>query len=325
MSDADQSGIFGHLAVLSEPIRARILRVLEREELGVGELSRVLQLPQSTVSRHLKVLLVHGWIHRRTEGPSARVSLAADTLDPEAARLWPLVRDEPGSTLTAAADLARLESVLAQRQVDSRAFFGRVAARWDALRDELYGQTFTLPTLLTLLPPGWTIADLGCGTGETVARLAPVVDRVIGVDQEAAMLDAARARVDGAANVELHEGDLTAVPIADASVDAALLLLVLHHIADPVAALREARRILRPGGLAIVLDMVAHDRAEYRQTMGHQHLGFTPDAIRSHAESARLGLLDLSGLPPDPDAQGPSLFVARLVRPVDAGRSGDRA
>ncbi|TNF26938.1 MAG: methyltransferase domain-containing protein [Deltaproteobacteria bacterium] len=321
MSEADPSGIFAHLTVLSEPLRARILRVLEREELGVGELSRVLQLPQSTVSRHLKVLLVHGWIHRRTEGPSARVSLATDTLGAEAASLWPLVRDEPGSALTAAADLARLESVLAQRQLDSRAFFGRVAARWDALRDDLYGQSFTLPTLLSLLPPGWVVADLGCGTGETVARLAPVVRRVIGIDQEAAMLDAARARVATRDNVELLEGDLAALPLPAESVDAALLLLVLHHIADPIAALAEARRILRPGGVVVALDMVAHDRAEYRQTMGHQHLGFGADAFRALAESAGLELVDLERLTPDPVAQGPGLFVARLQRPAALARS----
>lgn len=320
MSDPDQSGIFAHLAVLSEPIRARILRVIEREEFGVGELCRVLQLPQSTVSRHLKVLLVHGWLHRRTEGPSARVSLAADTLDSEAARIWPLVRDDPGSALTAAEDLARLESVLAQREVDSKAFFGRVAARWDALRDDLFGQAFTLPTLLSLLPPDWTVVDLGCGTGETVARLAQVVRRVVGVDQEANMLDAARTRVAGRDNVELLAGELSALPLPDACADAALLLLVLHHLADPVAALAEARRVLRPGGLVVVLDMVAHDRVEYRQTMGHQHLGFTAQAVRDHAAAAGLDVLDLSRLPPDPGAQGPALFVARLARPAEAVR-----
>lgn len=320
MTDPDQSGIFAHLAVLSEPIRARILRVLEQEELGVGELCRVLQLPQSTVSRHLKVLLVHGWLHRRTEGPSARVSLAADTLDSEAARVWPLVRDDAGSALTAAEDLARLVSVLAQREVDSKAFFGRVAARWDALRDELFGQAFTLPTLLSLVPPDWTVVDLGCGTGETVARLAPVVRRVIGVDQEANMLDAARARVAGHDNVELLAGDLGALALPDACADAALLLLVLHHLPDPAAALTEARRVLRPGGLVVVLDMVAHDRDEYRQTMGHRHLGFTPEAARGHAAAAGLTVLDLARLPPDPAAQGPALFVARLMRPAAAER-----
>ena len=313
MTDSDLSGVFAHLAVLSEPIRARILRVLEREELGVGELSRVLQLPQSTVSRHLKVLLVHGWLHRRTEGPAARVSLAADSLDADAARLWALVRDDPGSSLAASEDLARLDSILAQREVDSRAFFGRVAARWDALRDELFGQTFALPTLLALLPPDWIIADLGCGTGEVVARLAPLVRQVIGVDQEATMLDAARDRVAGRVNVTLLLGDLIALPLPDASVDAALCTLVLHHLTEPGAALAEARRVLRPGGVVVVLDMVAHDRVEYRQTMGHQHLGFTEQAMRGHAADAGLAVIDLARLPPDPAAQGPALFVARLA------------
>ena len=317
MTDPDASGIFAHLGVLAEPLRARMLRVLEAEELAVGELGRVLQLPQSTVSRHLKVLLVHGWLHRRTEGPAARVSAATDALDPEAARLWQLVRDDPGSARVAADDRARLASVLAQREVDSRAFFGRLAAGWDAVRDALFGRDFALPTLLALLPSHWTVADLGCGTGEVVARLAPLVHRVLGVDQEASMLEAARERTAGRDNVVLVEGDLTALPLPDACADAALCLLVLHHIADPAAALAEARRILRPGGALVVLDMVAHDRADYRQTMGHQHLGFTDAALAEHAAAAGLALGAVTRLAPDPAAQGPGLFVARLTRRAD--------
>ncbi len=313
-ADAPGDSIFAHLGLLAEPTRARILRVLEREELGVGELKRVLQLPQSTVSRHLKALLVQGWIERRTEGASSRVRMANPGPSPEAAQLWSLVRDDPASARAAAEDLARLDDLVAQRQVDSRAFFGRVAARWDALRDELYGRDFTLPALTSLLPPTWTVVDLGCGTGETLARLAPAVRRVIGVDQEASMLDAARARLAGHDRVELIEADLTALPLPDATADAAVCVLVFHHLPDPARALAEARRVLKPGGVLVLVDMVAHDRAAYRQTMGHRHLGFAPDAVAALADSAGLTLEDLHRLPADPEAQGPALFVARLVR-----------
>lgn len=302
-----------HLGALAEPVRARIVRVLEGEELAVGELGRVLQLPQSTVSRHLKVLLGLGWIRRRTEGAAARVSAALDDLGADVVRLWELVRDDPARAHATAEDLARLASVLAAREVDSRAFFGRVAAGWDGLRDELFGQSFLAPTLLSLLPSDWTVVDLGCGTGELLARLAPVVGRVIGVDQEGAMLEAARRRLADAPAVDLVEADLAALPLDDACADAALCVLVLHHIPDPAAALAEARRVVRPGGPVVVLDMIAHDREAYRQTMGHKHLGFSPETLAAHAAAAGLAITRLDRLAPDPAAQGPGLFLARLV------------
>ncbi|PIE20320.1 MAG: ArsR family transcriptional regulator [Proteobacteria bacterium] len=314
-ADLPGDSIFAQMGLLSDPTRARILRVLEREELGVGELSRVLQLPQSTVSRHLKALLLHGWIERRAEGASSRVRMSREAPTAEATELWTLVRDDPSCARGAAEDRVRLEDLIALRQVDSRAFFGRVAARWDALRDELFGDGFTLPALTALLPPSWTVVDLGCGTGEALARLAPSVARVIGVDQEASMIEAARARLAGRDNVELVEAGLSAVPLPDALADAALLVLVLHHLPEPAEALREARRLLRPGGALVVVDMVAHDRGEYRQTMGHLHLGFSAEGITALAAAAGLTLDDLRQLPAVPDAQGPALFVARLVCP----------
>ena len=126
------------------------------------------------------------------------------------------------------------------------------------------------------------------------------------------MLDAARVRLAEHTNVDLREGDLTALPIDDASVDAAICLLVLHHLEDPAAALSEARRVLRPGSSLVVLDVQPHDREEYRRTMGHRHLGFSPASLREHAVAAGLRLILHRALPPEPDAQGPPLFVAVL-------------
>jgi len=165
---ATSTPICERLTALAEPTRVRLLRALELEELGVGELARVLQLPQSTVSRHLKVLLDGGWVQRRSVGPANL--LRVDDLDPEARQLWTLVRDGAGDL---SEDAARVEAVVAQRQVDAREFFGRHAERWDALRRELFGDAYLVPTLLSLLPAGWAVADLGCGTGETVPARGP--------------------------------------------------------------------------------------------------------------------------------------------------------
>lgn len=299
------------LAVLSEPIRIRLLAVLELQELGVGEVCRVVQLPQSTVSRHLKALQVAGWIRRRSEGTNGLFRVDPASVEPTGWRLWEVVRDAYAPSHQAEEDRVRLDAVLASRDAGG-SFFGRRPAEWDALRRDLFGDGFLSAAIAALIPAGWTVADLGCGTGPALAELAPVVRRVIGVDREVRMLELARERTAGMANVELRVGGLEALPIADEELDAATLMLVLHHVDDPVAALREVARSLRPGGTLVLVDMVAHDREDWRHTMGHRHLGFDEGELRRWAELAGLGVASFRALPPAPDAQGPPLFLAAL-------------
>ena len=301
--------ILDDLTLLSEPIRVRVLRLVEREELGVGELSSVLQLPQSTVSRHLKALMVADWVVRRSAGTSSLIRLD-EGLGGARAKLWALVKSDLEDDPAAAQDAQRLETVLAQRRVDTRTFFGRVADRWDEVRDTLFGGDFTAASVAALLDRRLVVADLGCGTGATAQQLAPAVGQVIAVDHETVMLEAARARLEGVDNVDLRLGDLTRLPIEDASVDRALAMLVLHHVEALDAAFREIRRILRPGGSLVVLDMTAHDRESYRHTMGHVHLGFSRAMLAGLAEQAGLSLAYHHLLTPAPQAQGPGLFIA---------------
>ncbi len=302
--------IYDHLTTLSEPLRVRLLRVLEQEELGVGELARIVQAPQSTVSRHLKVLHDRGWLDRRSAGTANLFSLAL-AQPPGGDVLWTVVRDQLDGAY--GEDLRRLRAVLAQRPTDSRDFFSRLGGDWDALRQELYGGGFWLPTLLALLPGDQVVADLGCGAGGTLVTLSPVARQVVGVDREAAMLDAARERTRDCDNVTLVQGPLEDLPLADDSLDLALCTLVLHHVHRPGDALAEARRVLRPGGRLVLLDMDAHTRDDYRRTMGHQHLGFSDSALRALADTAGLALCRRRLLPPDPQVQGPPLFLAVLT------------
>ncbi len=301
--------IFAHFRCLSNPLRVRLLNALSRHELGVGELTRALQTPQSTISRHLEQLLERGWVEKRSAGPASFFRMA-DPLPSEAAGLWGVVRDTLGVPDPYGEDLRRVESVLAQRELDSRAFFGRHAGSWDALRSELFGSSYLAPTLTALLPPGLVVADLGCGTGEVVQALAPSVARVIGVDQESAMLAVAQQRCAGMSNVELVHSGLDTLPLPDSSVDAALCMLVLHHVEVIAASLASIARVLRPGGRLVVLDMVEHDRREYRRTMGHRYLGFSREDLADLAGTAGLRELGWRRLPPDPQAQGPGLFLA---------------
>lgn len=313
-SSADNLPLLNRLSTLTDAARLRILRLLDKQELSVGELSRALQLPQSTVSRHLKLLHDAGWTTKRSEGTASLYRLAHAALDPDMRELWQLARAQLGTTRTFGQDDARLEQVLAERRTDSRAFFGKVAGDWDQLRRELFGESFTAQALLSLVQHDWVAADLGCGTGNAAEQLAPLVKKVIAIDREPAMLDAARKRLaelrDG--QVEFRQGELTKLPLRDGEIDLALMFLVLIYIESPEAALREVARALQPGGTALIVDLVPHDRESYRHTLGHVHLGFDERQLKAWAKSAGLKDVRYRHLRPDIDSKGPALFAATM-------------
>jgi ArsR family transcriptional regulator len=301
--------ILDHLASLADTTRSRLLLLLDRHELTVSELCGIMQLPQSTVSRHLKALADSGWVSARADGTSHLYTMTRE-LDAAARRLWLLVRDQVGPTPAAVQDQRRLQAALADRRTKSQEFFSSSAGQWDRLRDELYGERFHLGALAALAQDDWVLGDLGCGTGETSATLAPFVQRVIAVDASAAMLQAARKRLQAFDNVELRRGELEGLPIDDARLDAATMMLVLHYVSEPARALAEVSRVLKPGGRLILVDMLPHDRDSYRQQMGHLWLGFAQDQISGLIKEAGFAKIRIVPLAPDARAKGPGLFVA---------------
>jgi ubiquinone/menaquinone biosynthesis C-methylase UbiE len=309
-----EAAIFEDLTTLADATRSRMLLLLERHELMVSELCSILQLPQSTVSRHLKTLADAGWVSSRRDGTSRFYTLALDDRGTATRRLWSLLREQVSTTSGADQDARRLASVLARRQTKSQEFFESAAGQWDRLRQELFGRSSHLLAIPGLLDSGWAIGDLGCGTGQVAAALAPFVRQVIAVDRSTDMLQAARRRLGSLANVDVRRGELEALPIGDAELDAATLLLVLHHVSDPGAALVEAGRVLKPGGRLLISDMLPHDRDEYRHQMGHVWLGFDGDQLKKLLGQAGFDEVRIVPLPVDPDAKGPALFVATAER-----------
>jgi SAM-dependent methyltransferase len=306
--------VFARLSALADPIRARLLLLLEERELAVGEACQVLQLPQSTVSRHLKVLQDERWIASRSEGTRRNYRMRTAELEGHARELWAAVREPLRALPAAAEDVLRLEGVLEARRSRSEAFFSTAAGAWDQLRTELFGARADLLPLLAFVDERWTVADLGCGTGATAAALAPFVHRVIAVDGSSEMLDAARSRLTGVENVALHRGTLEEVPLPGAVADAAVLSLVLHHVADPPRVLREAARLLRPGGRLLVVDMTPHEREEYRERMGHLWLGFSRSRMADWLATCGFEAVRWQPLAPEAAAQGPSLFTCTARR-----------
>jgi ArsR family transcriptional regulator len=316
----DAPTLLAQMPVLADPMRSRLLLILERHELTVGELCSVVQAPQSTVSRHLKALADGGWLTSRADGTNRRYAIAVDKLAAPLRSLWLLVRKETAGSLSAQQDERRLTQVLATRRSRSEEFFRAGASGWDQLRDDLFGRRFFVPALLALLDERARIADLGCGTGQVAEAIAPFTGQVIGVDASPAMLKAAKKRLAGQSNVELRAGTLERLPIDDGALDAAMMILVLHHVAEPARALAEAARTLKTGGRLVVVDMLPHDREEYRAQMGHLWLGFNEADVTRALAGAGFDGIRMLPLPADPKAKGPALFAARAIKSAAAQR-----
>lgn len=305
--------LIARMDALGDPVRLRLLRLLERQELGVADLCDIVQMPQSSVSRHLKVLADNGWVHSRRDGTSNLYRMN-DQFDAPARRLWQLARDQTAGWPTIEQDQLRLSRRLAQRKTASEAFFAGAAGEWDRTRRELYGEAFTSQATLALLPADWVVADLGCGTGQVVATLAPHVKQVIGVDFSDAMLRAARRRTAGLDNVDLRRGQLESLPISSETCNAALMVLVLTYVSDPAVVLSEMARILKPGGSAVIVDLLPHDREDFRRQMGQHSLGFAAGDLRRMLDHAGLSVGRIEPLTPEPAARGPALQLATATR-----------
>jgi DNA-binding transcriptional ArsR family regulator len=279
--------------LLGDEARLRILRVLATERLNVTELTAILGIAQSGVSRHLGLLREHGLVEERKEGGYSYYRLADRNGDATKASLWTLLQAEFESGAAdpvARADTARLQEVLRLRKEsfathgDTRQLVpGRSWAAW--------------ARALGHLLPAWEVADLGCGEGYLTVEAARWARQVIAVDRSLEVLDRARAlaRRRRVSNIEWRQGELEAVPLADASVDLTLLSQALHHAAAPAQALAEAVRITRRGGRVLVLELKRHAEEWVQERLGDHWLGFEDDELGDLMRDA--GLVDVKVTP----------------------------
>ena len=311
MTTIRTSQLLDSLSALNDCVRLRILRVLWQHELSVGEVADVVQLPQSTASRHLKLLLEAQFVSRRTIGTTGLYRIS-DEMPKEVKDLWGIASDNSEDLPEATEDDERLVSVLAQRHADSRTFFQNIGSEWEVLRGELFGSEFTSLALLSLLDPSLTVLDIGCGIGNAAVMVAPYVKEVVAVDRESSMVTQAKARPDIETNITFKVGEARELPIQDNTVDIALFCLVLHHIDLAQEAIADAGRVVKKGGRILIVDMQQHSRDEFKHTMGHVHLGFSEDDIELIAKKVGCSLQAYHRLKPKFDARGPSLFTAIL-------------
>jgi len=303
---------------LSDPTRVRILALLEREELAVQDLMEILGMAQSRVSRHLAILREAGVLADRRDGTF--VFYRTSPQRPDVWRsAWALVAKARADDPTAARDAAALAAHHDARQARTRAFFDAVGPEWDALRKVFNDDALRARAVARLVPAGLVVADIGTGTGILAGELAGLGCRVIAVDHSPRMLEAARANLDaaGATNVELRAGPAEALPLAEAEVDAAFAHRVLHYLASPADAVAELARVVRPGGVVVLVDFERHDREWMREELGVLWLGFPSEDVRGWLSAA--GLEDVR-VEVEPGARElPQTFIASGRKPR-AGR-----
>jgi ArsR family transcriptional regulator len=281
----------GLFRLLGDEVRLRILRLLAAERLNVSELTGILGIAQSGVSRHLGLLKDAGLVAERREAGYTYFKLA-DEADPASseAPLAGVLRQEfdaAAATETGRADDARLAEVRRLRRENFDVHGGPDTNE----RQLVPGRSWAAwaRALGHLLPP-YRVADLGCGEGYLTIEASRWASRVIAVDRSEAVLKRARALATRrrVRNIIWKKGSLERLPIRDASVDVALLSQALHHASDPARALAEASRIVVPGGRVLVLDLRAHDERWVRERLGDRWTGFTDAALQKLLEGAGL-------------------------------------
>lgn len=276
---------------LADPTRLRIMALLRRMELSVGELAQVLNQSQPRVSRHVKILADAGLAIRRKEGSWVFVALgAADTVAPVLAALD--VFAAPADRALIDADTQRLSDVLADRAAAAALWFQSNAGQWDAIRSLYIAESEIEQAMAAALgdAPLGRLVDIGTGTGRMLELFGPRADAVTGIDRSSEMLRLARAKLmeRGLDRTELRQADFYALPIDDAGADAAILHHVLHFAHSPERVLAEAGRVLAAAGRLLVVDFAPHAREELRTRDAHARLGFSDEQMLAWFDAAGL-------------------------------------
>ncbi len=288
------------LKALADETRLRLALVLFRYELSVNEIVNLMDMGQSRISRHLKILVDAGLLESRRDGLWVYYSAISSG---EGKAFLESIISFADDMPTTAPDLDMAHHILEERARKTRQFFNAIAEDWDALNKELLGD-FNLPLSVAakFSKKANVAVDLGCGTGGVLEELRPKAKEIIGVDGSARMLELARRRFGEnsgkeISNVSLRIGELDHLPLKDNEADFACINLVLHHVSDPKLVLVEIGRILQKGGSLLVTEFLKHDNEMLRTKYGDRWLGFDKDIFIQMAQSVGLAFEEIEIIP----------------------------
>jgi SAM-dependent methyltransferase len=310
------------LRALADPSRVRILLLVRRMELSVGEVAAVLGQSQPRVSRHIRILADAGLVGRSKEGAWVFVRPGDAALcGPVLAAIDALAAD------AGVADQERLAVVRAERAAAADAWFAAHAADWDRERRLHIAESAVEAAIVAALAPAalGDLLDIGTGTGRMIELLGPRATTALGIDRSPEMLRLARGRIEGAglSHGAVRRGDMYALPHADSVFDTVILHQVLHFADDPAAVIDEAARVLAPGGRLLVVDLMPHGREELRSQQRHVRLGFADEPLLEWMAAAGLSPEVVARLP-DPHAIGVTLWLGTRPAGIINERRSER-
>ncbi|MBV1933653.1 MAG: metalloregulator ArsR/SmtB family transcription factor [Parvibaculaceae bacterium] len=289
------------LRAAGEPTRLRLLVLLSHSELAVTELVTILRQSQPRVSRHLKLLAEAGLIDRFREGSWVFYRLSGDGAGADFARqLMGLV---PADDVTFVKDLERLAQVRLARSERAATYFRENAPEWDQIRELHLPEEVVEAALLDMAGPGpiGSMLDLGTGTGRIVEIFGDRVEQAVGIDQSPEMLAFARSKLESESygHCQVRHGDLFDLPFGVDNFDVITVHQVLHFLDDPAFAVREAARVLKPGGRLLIADFAPHSLDFLREEHAHRRLGFSSDELTGLCQQGGLDVSEIRRFPPE--------------------------
>jgi ubiquinone/menaquinone biosynthesis C-methylase UbiE len=307
------------LKAAGEETRLRILVLLAEAELTVSDLTQILRQSQPRISRHLKLLVEAGLVERFREGAWAFFRLAEGSGSAAFART--LVAQFNPKDATVARDRDRLAAVRSARAAAAQDYFRAHAAQWDRIRKLHVADEAVEGAIREALAdlPFRSLLDLGTGTGRILEMFGYDLDRGLGIDLSLDMLLLARDRLEraGLRRCSVRQGDIYDLAVPADSFDVAIIHQVLHFLDDGARAIREAARVLSPGGRLLVVDFAPHDLEFLREEHAHRRLGFADDAVAQWMAAAGLDVTLHRSLAPEPGSDGTiavSLWLGRDTR-----------
>ena len=296
------------LRALAESTRLRIVLLLAERELTVKDLTLILGQSQPRISRHLKLLYEAGVIERYREGSWVYFRLTDSTWISQVLKGFDRSDAEHGR------DLDRLSHLRAEQASQAQAYFERNAGDWDRLRS-LYIDEVAVDEVISAAIGAQEVdlmVDLGTGTGHVLELLSGRYKRALGIDVNKSMLNYARARLDAQRDggAQVRHGDLYNLSLDDGCADLVVMHQVLHYLSDPASAIREAGRILRPGGRLLVVDFGPHDLDYLREEFAHQRLGFSDDQMAGWFADSQMQVAEMTVLEPSGTRRSERLTVA---------------
>ncbi|WP_319542047.1 metalloregulator ArsR/SmtB family transcription factor [uncultured Pseudodesulfovibrio sp.] len=276
--------IIKYCKALSDDTRARLVNVLLEYELNVGEIVQVMEMGQSRISRHLKILSESGLVDVRRDGLWAFYKASGEG---QGRLFLDGVRTLMAGESDLQRDRNRADRVIRERTAATRQFFDDIASDWDRMTAEVLGDLNLGEEIQARLPRCSCAADIGCGPGDMLEILSRTSDMVIGVDNSPKMLELAEERFSEHAGMSLRIGEMTHLPLRDWEADCTVVSLVLHHLARPIDALKEAGRVLKIGGRLIIAEFDQHENELMRSEYGDRRLGIPREKMIDWLGKAR--------------------------------------